>query len=232
MRIAIVEDNAAEAELLKEKTQRLLPEEFGTVHIDIFSSAQQYIVTEQYYDLMLIDCLLPDLSGVALAKTIRKTNSTTAFIFTTAYMDYAAEGYETNAIRYLLKPVEDQKLQEALAHFAKTAANTSVVELTGTTRRAAYAQKNEIMYVEYVNRKIVVRLTNNSVESHRTMKEYERILGSEFFFRTSQRFLVNFKYIIEKRDKTLVMENGELVMVSGRKLMSFNRAYIQYLKRS
>lgn len=231
MRIAIVEDNAAEADLLKEKTRRLLPEEFGAVQIDIYPSAQQYILSEQYYDLMLIDCLLPDLSGVDLAKTIRKTNSTTAFIFTTAYMDYAAEGYETNALRYLLKPVEDRKLQEALAHFAKTAANTSVVELTGTTRRAAYAQKSEIMYVEYVNRKIVVRLTNNSVESHRTMKEFESILGSEFFFRTSQRFLVNFKHIVEKNDKILVMENGERVMISGRKLMAFNQAYIQFLKR-
>ena len=231
MRIAIVEDNAAEADLLKEKTQRLLPTGFGAVQIDIYPSAQQYILSEQYYELMLIDCLLPDLSGVELAKTIRKTNSTTAFIFTTAYMDYAAEGYETNALRYLLKPVEDRKLQEALAHFAKTAASTSVVELTGTTRRAAYAQKSEIMYVEYVNRKIVVRLTNKSVESHRTMKEFESILGSEFFFRTSQRFLVNFIHIIEKNDKILVMENGERVMISGRKLMAFNQAYIQFLKR-
>lgn len=231
MRIAIVEDNAAEANLLKKKTQRLLPEGFGAVQIDIYLSAQQYMCSEQYYDLMLIDCLLPDLSGVELAKTIRKTNSTTAFIFTTAYMDYAAEGYETDALRYLLKPVEDNKLQEALDCYTRSISAPSVIELTGTTRRACYVQKKEIMYVEYVNRKIVVRLTNSSVESHRTMKEFERILGSEFFFRTSQRFLVNFIHIIEKNDKILVMENGERVMISGRKLMAFNQAYIQFLKR-
>ena len=190
------------------------------------------MISNQYYDLMLIDCLLPDLSGVELAKTIRKTNSTTTFIFTTAYMDYAAEGYETDALRYLLKPVEDNKLQEALDCYARSISAPSVIELTGTTRRACYAQKKEIMYVEYVNRKIVVRLTDNSVESHRSMKEFESLLGSEFFFRTSQRFLVNFKHIIEKNDKILVMENGEHVIISGRKLMTFNQAYIQFLKRS
>lgn len=41
LRIAIVEDNAAEANLLKKKTQRLLPEEFGAVQIDSYISAQQ-----------------------------------------------------------------------------------------------------------------------------------------------------------------------------------------------
>ncbi len=232
MRIAIVEDNAVEAQSLKEKTQNLLPVDLGLTQIDIYSSSHQFLDAGNYYDLLLIDCLLPDISGVELAKTIRRTNSSSAVIFVTAYMDYAVEGYETNAMRYLLKPIEDQKLKEALDYFAKYISNTSVIELTGTTRNASYTQITEIMYIEYINRKSVVRMAEKSVESHRTMKEFEKLLGNEFFFRTSQRFLVNFKHIIEKNDKTLVMKNGEHVSISGRKLIGFNQAYIRFLSRS
>ncbi|MBR5409102.1 MAG: response regulator transcription factor [Clostridia bacterium] len=221
-----------EADQLKEQTLRLLPETLGRTEIDVYASARQFLNADQYYDLMLIDCLLPDLSGVELAKTIRRTNRTTAFIFTTFYMDYAVEGYETNAMRYLLKPVEDRKLQEALSYFAKQLESQTIVELTGTTRYATFVKKNEILYVEYVGRKLIVRLENKSVESHRTMKELTFVLGDEFFFRTSQRFLVNFKHIAAKNDKTLVIDNGEHVTISGRRLMPFNQAYIQFLKRS
>ena len=231
MRIAIIENDKPDAQLLKEKTQRLLPADAGLVQIDIYADAQRFLDADEYYDLLLIDCLLPDISGVELAKTVRKTNSTSAFIFTTAYMDYAAEGYETNAMRYLLKPIEDRKLKEALDYFMKYLSQASVVELTGTERHASYAQTSEILYVEYVNRKAVVRLANRSVESYRTMKEFESILGEEFFYRTSQRFLVNFRHITRKNDKLLIMNNGERVTISGRKLTGFNQAYIRFLSR-
>ena len=231
MRIAIIEDNEVEAQLLKEKTLRLMPKEFGLIQIDIYKTSRQFLNMDLYYDLLLIDCLLPDISGIELAKAIRQKNTTTAFIFTTAYMEYAVDGYETNAIRYLLKPVEDQKLLEAFMQYAKSIAPSTVVELTGTTRYASYAQKSEIMYVEYINRKIIVRMENREVESHRTMKEFEGILGNEFFFRTSQRFLVNYKHIVGKNNDVLIMKNGERVTISGRKLMPFNQAYIQFLKR-
>ena len=231
MQIAIIEDNAAEARQLREKTLRLLPETLGLTTIDLYTSANHFLNADRYYDLLLIDCVLPDMSGVELAKTIRQTNTTTAFIFATAYMEYAVEGYETNAMRYLLKPIEDQKLQEALLFFTKAAAADTVVELTGTIRNAIYAQKSDILYIEYVGRKIIVRLSDKSVESHKSIKEFENTLGGEFFYRTSQRFLVNFKHIISKNNNVLTMQNGERVVISGRKLTAFNQAYIQFLKR-
>ena len=232
MQLAIIEDNNAEAVTLKEKTLQLIPESFGITSVDIYSTANQFLNAGRYYDLMLIDCLLPDMSGVELAKIIRQTNQTTAFIFTTAYMEYAAEGYETDAMRYLLKPISDEKLREALQFFAKTVEPDPVIELTGSVRHATYAKKMDVLYVEYVGRKIIVRLNGNSVESHKTMKQFEKELGPEFFFRTSQRFLVNFKHIVGKNNDVLIMKNGERVTISGRKLIPFNQAYIQFLKRS
>ena len=232
MHIAVIEDNAAEAVALKEQVLRIAEDAFTVSAIDLYTSAAQFLNAERYYDLLLIDCLLPDISGVELAKTIRQTNQTTAFIFTTAYMEYAAEGYEADALRYLLKPISDEKLREALISAAKSAEPEQMIELTGTLRYASYVKKTSILYVEYVGRKVIVRMKEDSVESNKPMKTFENELGVDYFFRTSQRFLVNFKYITEKKDNLLVMQNGEHVIISRRKLMPFNQAYIQFLKRS
>lgn len=232
MHIAVIEDNAAEAVALKEQVLRIAEDAFTVSAIDLYTSAAQFLNAERYYDLLLIDCLLPDISGVELAKTIRQTNQTTAFIFTTAYMEYAAEGYEADALRYLLKPISDEKLREALISAAKSAEPEQMIELTGTLRYASYVKKTSILYVEYVGRKVIVRMKEDSVESNKPMKTFENELGVDYFFRTSQRFLVNFKYITEKKDNLLIMQNGEHVVISRRKLMPFNQAYIQFLKRS
>lgn len=231
MHIAIIEDKLTEAKTLKNQILRIADDSFTVSDIDLYSSATQFLNEGRYYDLMLIDCLLPDISGVELAKTIRQTNQATAFIFTTAYMEYAAEGYETNAIRYLLKPISDEKLREALICFTKKAEPDGMIELSGTIRNASYVKKTSIMYVEYVGRKVIVRLKDGSVESNKSMKAFESELGSDFFFRTSPRFLVNFKHISGKKDSILIMPNGEHVTISRRNLMPFNQAYIQFLKR-
>ena len=232
MTIAIIEDNEAEANSLKEQVMRVSDDLFSALSIELYTSAAQFLEAERYYDLLLIDCLLPDISGIDLAKKIRQTNQTSAFIFTTAYIEYAAEGYETNAIRYLLKPISDEKLKEALFHFEKSAEPEQMIELTGTLRYASYVKKTSILYVEYVGRKVIVRMKEDSVESNKPMKTFENELGVDYFFRTSQCFLVNFKYITEKKDNLLIMQNGEHVIISRRKLMPFNQAYIQFLKRS
>ena len=232
MRIAIIEDNKSEAQALKEQLLRITDDALAISDINLYSSAEQFLGENRYYDLMLIDCLLPEISGIELAKKIRQTNRTTALIYTTAHMDYAAEGYETDALRYLLKPIPDEKLREALLHFSKNTEPEQIVELSGTTRHSVYVKKSDILYVEYVGRKVIVRMKDGSVETNKPMKEFENDLGTDSFFRTSQRFLVNFRHINEKKDNLLIMENGEHVTISRRRVIPFNQAYIQFLKRS
>ncbi|MBQ7687912.1 MAG: response regulator transcription factor [Clostridia bacterium] len=232
MRIAIIEDNAAEAEQLRRKTEALLPKTCLPAFIDVYPSGAQFLKKNLFYELLLIDCLLPDMSGVELAKMIREKNRNSAVIFTTAYLEYASEGYETDALRYLLKPVQDEKLKEALESFARLETEDPVIELTGTTRHAVFTKASKILYVEYVNRRVVVRLEGNTVETQKTITQFEQTLSSDRFFRTSRHFLVNFQHITGKEQNMLIMRNGEHVAISRRKVVAFNHAYIHYLKQS
>lgn len=231
MRIAIIEDNSAEAASLEEKTIALLSDRAIAFDIDVFPSRKAILKKKAFYDLYLIDCLLPDGSGVELAKTIRASNDDAAFIFTTAYLEYAAEGYETDALRYLLKPVDVEKLREALDRFLQRRGADPTIELTGTSRFADFVPASKILYIENMDRRVLVRLMDRSVETQKYMRDFEKELPDDIFFRTSRSFLVNLRQISEKQANTLIMRNGERVTISKRKLPLFNRAYVQFLKR-
>lgn len=230
MRIAIVEDNAAEARSLARLTERCAPFDCGIGEEDIFARASDFLDAGRPYDLILIDCLLPDLSGVELAKEIRKTNASAAFIFTTAYLEYAAEGYETDALRYLLKPVKEEKLAEALACFARRAQEDVTLELTGSGKHPLFVRSSKIMYLEAVGRGVVVRTEEETFSSRRSLDQLAKELGDVYFFRTQRRFLVGFRYIEKKEDDTLVMRGGEQVKIARRRLPAFHQALIRYMK--
>ena len=232
MRIAIVEDNAAEAQSLARMTKACAPFVCKIDKEDIFSCGEDFLASKKSYDLVLIDCLLPGESGVELAREIRNTNAVTAFIFVTAYLEYAAEGYETEALRYLLKPVTEKKLAEALTFFAQRTQEDRTIEITGTNRRPVYVKSSQIMYIEAVKRGVVVRTENATVESVRSIAQFEAELGDVYFFRTQRQFLVGFRFVEKKTDDMLVMRGGERVKLSRRKNAAFNRAMTKYIRMS
>ena len=231
MKIALIEDNQAEAAWLKEKAEEKIARYFHISAFDLYSSIGEYLDSNKNYELYFIDCVLTDGNGTDLAKIIREKNSGASIIFTTSYMDYATKGYESNALRYLLKPISEGALEEGIKAFAQQKKRFPVVELTGTARFSDFVPQTEILYIEYVDRKVLCRLEDRSVETKKTMKVFENELSPELFFRTSRHFLVNFFHITKKIDNTLIMRNGEHVTISRRNQFSFNQAYIQFLKR-
>ena len=232
MRIAIVEDNAAQATELVQMTETCAPFACEIGEEDIFPDAEAFLASRRFYDLVLIDCLLPGKSGVELARELRQENAVTSIIFVTAYLEYAAEGYETEALRYLLKPVTEEKLTEALSFYAQRAQSDRTVELTGSVKHPVFVRSSQIMYIEAVKRGVVVRTERETVESVQSLAQFETELGDVYFFRTQRRFLVGFRYIEKREDDTLVMRGGERVKLSRRRISAFNRAMAKYIRMS
>lgn len=78
-----------------------------------FSSAEAFLfcyAEDKNFDLLLLDVEMPGTDGVTLAKTIRRENEAVQIVFVTGYSDYIAEGYEVEALHYLMKPVNPEKL--------------------------------------------------------------------------------------------------------------------------
>lgn len=114
LRVAIVEDEIPAARLLRTLIARLRP----AWEIDVLpgnvEEAVQWLATNRHPDLLFLDIQLADGTSFELLSQARPTSSV---IFTTAYDEYAVRAFSVNSIDYILKPVDEERLAEAIARY-------------------------------------------------------------------------------------------------------------------
>ncbi|REG94510.1 LytR/AlgR family response regulator transcription factor [Algoriphagus antarcticus] len=165
-------------------------------------------------ELVFLDINMPDISGVELAALLPKE---TLVIFTTAYSDYAVQGFELNALDYLLKPFnlvrflkacqkaqEWQELQptkEPIFIYVKTAEGQLKVRF------------DELMCCEATGNYVTFHLRNEKIMSRLTLAEIEKTLPS-FFLRTHRSYIVNMR-LVDKAERHQLLIDANLFPVSS-----------------
>jgi two-component system response regulator AlgR len=137
MKVLVVDDEAP----ARERLRRMLD---GFDHCDVCGEAatgQEALGgAEQHQpDVLLMDIRMPGMSGLEAARHLLALEQPPAVIFTTAYSDYAIEAFEAHAVDYLLKPVREERLVEALNN-ARRLTRAQVVAVQGAGDRPAVRQ--------------------------------------------------------------------------------------------
>ena len=114
---AIVDDSIIDSGYVKELVIKWANDKKYQSNIDLFSSAEGFLfhyVENKEYDILLLDIEMKNMDGVSLAREIRKFNKSVQIVFITGYSDYIAEGYDVEALHYLMKPLKAEKLYDVL----------------------------------------------------------------------------------------------------------------------
>ena len=162
------------------------------------------IIQKKAIDVIFLDIQMPDLKGTDFAKLI---NPTTKIIFTTAYSEYALEGFELNALDYLLKPITFDRFLVAVN---KIVAPTPSLEVPNTlTVKSGYdlykLKYADILYIESDNEYVVFHTKEEKIMSHQSLKALEKILDATMFKRVHRSFIVNKKEVTALKGKELFM---------------------------
>lgn len=176
--------------------------------------AMQYL-NEHEIDLVFLDIQMPELTGIQFMKILHnKTN----FILTTAYDQYAMEGYEYDVIDYLLKPITIDRFMIA-ANKAKerllegSAASDSIVVAQVDTPDYIFVKSeykvqkinlNDISYLESMGDYVMITLEEGKVMSLETMKSFEERLPKSKFMRVHRSYIIpidKIEYIERNRIK-------------------------------
>lgn len=188
------------------------------------------LIRETKPDIVFLDIQMRDGSGFDLLEIIGDIDF--ALIFTTSSDAFAIRAFRFAAVDYLLKPIDYQELQQAVAKTDKTSSaklDLLRTNLAGGSKRLSLNSQEKI---EIVAVEDIVRLESSGsytlfhmkgkeeVLVTKTLKEYDEILSAEGFLRVHQSHLVNLAYIksMMKTDGNyLVLKNGYEVPVSSRK---------------
>lgn len=168
-------------------------------------------------DLIFLDINMPDISGISFAKSINKDIK---IIFTTAYRDYAVEGFELQATDYLLKPISFERLLKAVNNFFETHIITKKPN-TGTTptntftfirsdRKMIKLNFVDIVYIESCSDYVKFHLKNKTVTSRDTITAIEAKLPKEQFIRIHRSFIVSIKAISSFTNEYITINNKTL----------------------
>lgn len=231
MRIAICDDESVSAHRLASMVEKQMALLGFSVKTDVFLSAKELLASSVTYELLLLDCKLDAGTGIDVAWALRERGSQAAIVFVTAYDEYVFEGYEVNAYRYLLKPVDPMVLRKTLSDFVSHYEREKYLDFV-SGKRVVRLNLNEIMYIESSEKHSIVRHINGSYDTAVPIAELQARIGSYAFFRTHRRFIVNMKYIMEVDKNIIRLTNDERIEISRRNLAAFNKCYMSFLKYS
>lgn len=150
--------------------------------------ALNYVKKEQI-DLVLLDIQMPDLKGTSLASMLPDSCKV---IFTTAYAEYALEGFELNAVDYLLKPITFERFLQAVNKLEN--ADNEETSKTITVKSGYDLHKlmlNDIYYIESDGEYVHFHMNNQKVMSYQSLKSLEKILDPSLFMRVHRSYIIN-----------------------------------------
>lgn len=232
--ITIIDDSPADREFVSECVKDWASAAERTVTIKYYSSAEEFILTqgesEERLDeprVYLLDIEMGSMNGVELAKTIRRRNRMCQIVFITGYNDYIADGYEVEALNYLLKPVRQEKLYEVLD---KAAAKLKINE-----RCILIRQTDEIVRVPlYSIRYIEVRLNYITIHADEdyTVKSTLSAVSKEldeYFYRIGRSYIINLRFIRRVRKNEVLLSCGESIPLPRGAYDALNKVIIKIL---
>jgi DNA-binding LytR/AlgR family response regulator len=123
-------------------------ERVGQVHTCGSAAQALRMLRGQTYDVVLLDIAMPGLNGLDLAQVLRQFRQPPAVVFVTAHAHHAVEAFDLHAVDYLLKPMHEDRLREAIGRVCDEAASGDPdehvpVELGGVTR---FVRRSEVRY--------------------------------------------------------------------------------------
>ncbi|EOT46369.1 MULTISPECIES: LytR/AlgR family response regulator transcription factor [Enterococcus] len=192
------------------------------------------LLLQESIDLLFLDIHLTDESGLDLAKKIQQVKNPPLIIFATAYDNHAVEAFELNALDYILKPFEQERIQKAVAKASRTLTERHETPMTPsrltieTDERIFLVPFEEILYCEVQGKQTTIHCDTRSFTTNTTLAALEQALPS-YFFKVHRSYIINTEKIAEiqpwfNQTYQVTMNNQEKVPVS--------RSYVKAFKQT
>jgi DNA-binding LytR/AlgR family response regulator len=170
-------------------------------------------------DLIFLDINMPEISGISFAKSINKD---VKIIFTTAYRDFAVEGFELQAVDYLMKPISFDRLLKAVNNYFNIHSDNKLVEtkdlnsndfmFVRADRRMIKIDFEAIIYIESYSDYIKIHLANKTIVTRETISAIEAKLPSKRFLRIHRSYIIALKHIASFTNEEIIINNKALTI--------------------
>lgn len=230
--IVVCDDERTALDMLTEKLRNILP----GCRVDSFDSAfaaESFLMDESRgrTDLLLMDIRLPGGNdGISLCRRVKAAYPQIKIIFFTGYIEYAADIFSAEPVWFLVKPIDEGKLKDALsaavAAIEEDKANCLTLSARGEVVRIRYSR---ILYLESVGRTVCIHETGCAPrEAYKKLSELESVLPASFL-RCHQSFIVNMDRVQRLGTEGFQLSDGTEVPISHQRYRETKERFLKYI---
>lgn len=221
MRCIIVDDEP----IARKGIQKIVDQISELELLGCFNSAEaaSMFMMGNSVDLVFLDIQMPGINGIEFARNIPKN---TLIIFTTAYSEYALDSYEVEAIDYLVKPIEVDRLKKAVDKAISyhslllSEENKSVGNIEDeyifvkSDRRYFKVNLKEILFIEGLKDYVIIQLAEQRIITRMNLKTMHELLPKSTFLRINRSYIVNTTHIDSFDNNDIFIQKYEIAIGS------------------
>lgn len=229
MRIAVCDDE----ELFRIEFKTILDKVLvnSEYDIDTFSggSSLYEAFLKNPFDLVFLDIEMPGIDGITLAKRLRAVSENVQIVFLTSHIEYALEGYEVNALRYLVKPVDINKLGEVLKYIQDKKNNSRQIMIKQEGEDIVI-DISDVIYIESLDKNVRIVTSKSEYITRYNISDYEEELKNSGFFRSHRSYLISLSKVKKIVKNDVVMDGDISLPVSRSNVKALKEALYAYVE--
>lgn len=236
MFIGICEDNSVFREYENQLVNKWAEKNSYKITVDVYSSAENFLFESEdkiEYDLLILDIQMGNMNGLELAKTLRKRGFSGFLVFLTGVKDFAIEGYEVGAVRYLLKPIKEDEYFKVLDYVYENYQHKEkeyfLLKIGSDVSKIPY---ENIVYVEARGHYVHLCLIDGEKEWKCSFNTVSDEFEAHDFFNLRRGLLVNLMHVNKITRTDCILDTGESIPVARNKYVDLNQAFIKFITHS
>lgn len=232
MRVAICDDNIPMQMTLEKMLNEYSRMRNVEISIDKFNTGRYLLraLNVKEYEIVFMDYQMDDIDGIETSRLIRKKNYDSIIIFVSAYPEVAVDSYEVNTFRFIVKPINKEKLFKAIDDYLKSIDYDNLLILK-THEETRKIKVSDIIYAEARGKHTVIRTTQNAFEIHIHLKVIENKLPSEKFCRCHRAYIAGLAHIDNHTNTEIFFDNGERAQIGKSYSVKFKKTFQEYIMR-
>ncbi len=220
--IAIVEDQKKDADMLSGLICSYADRHGITCEVKLFADGVSFMTGyKPLYDIVFMDIQMPLSDGMSIAHKLREVDDSVSIVFVTNMRQYAVNGYEVNAVDFIIKPISRETFEIKFGRILRVAEQSRSSEIMITTKSEAHRVKiGDIDYVDVTNHKCVYHLRDRDIESWDSLSRIYETLKNHGFCYCNSCYLVNLDHVDGIEGDNVIIRGNKL-KISRAKRRSF-----------
>lgn len=231
-RVAICDDEATSLQIIEALTEQILEE--AEIEYEIATFEDMLVMTKELsggrdeYHLLLSDILAVGMTGIEAAEELRRLGEKIPIVFVSSTAEYAMDGYRVHALRYLKKPVEYERLQEALLEAYRMSMNSSGFLKFQVADKLYNLPFEQIEYLESQGRDTNIITADETISVHMKFSDMEQQLPADTFLRCHRSYIINLAHVKDLARYRFLTKSGVEIPVSQLQYAEIKNKFMKY----